>query len=95
MNFLFVCLAAHESEASSMDSCKRQTATATPAEPGELPSVLDRGRVEHAGVMRDSVPRLDRVSPRTVEALGLIRSTIHCPVRHAFAFSVSQGRSNI
>ena len=42
MNFLFVCLAAHESEASSMDSCKRQTATATPAEPGELPSVLAR-----------------------------------------------------
>lgn len=41
MNFLFVCLAAHESEASSMDSCKRQTATATPAEPGELPSVLE------------------------------------------------------
>ena len=38
----FVCLATHDAEASSMDSPKRQTSTATPAEPGELPWILDK-----------------------------------------------------
>ena len=40
MDFPFVCLAAHDSEASSMDPLKRQTSTATPAEPGELLWIL-------------------------------------------------------
>jgi hypothetical protein len=37
INFPFVCLAADNSEASSMDPRKRQTATATPSEPGGFP----------------------------------------------------------
>jgi hypothetical protein len=37
INFPFVCLAADNSEASSMDPRKRQTATATPSEPGVFP----------------------------------------------------------
>jgi len=34
-----VCLAAHESSL-PMDSFKRQTSTATPAEPGDLPLLV-------------------------------------------------------
>jgi hypothetical protein len=45
LKFPFVCLVPHDSKLSSMGNCrKRQTATATPAEPGEL---LFWFRVEH------------------------------------------------
>jgi hypothetical protein len=64
MKFLFVCLAAHDSESSSMDFLKRQTSTATPAEPGGLPLTLALNRIGEFGWRRQLLHARSGPHPR-------------------------------